>query len=344
MHLILRFLKVFSSHPFLAIGKIGVLPTFIVCLSSAQTQRDTPPKQIDRDSAVHHEPRELTREMYDQLNSLPPPKPTGYFAMDGELDTSAVLLASSGTINLYAAVRGSQLYVATNAAQSQQADMLIFVSLSPRSLRNAPWAKSGKVTEWAAFLGNRKSGSAVGWIDASGSAITSITVDTVGTVLEGVIDFELLTGTSSEAVYLAVGKYQSRDGGTLLGQVPHGNGDGTIDPDEFYELGTGLPFNLGLFSTTLFAGRSVRLNWTIMRETNNHGFEVERKRKGYTKFQTLRNSFVPGHGTTIEPQAYSYTDTTATIGSWHYRLRQIDLDGTVHYGPEEMVNVRKGIK
>ncbi len=81
-----------------------------------------------------------------------------------------------------------------------------------------------------------------------------------------------------------------------------------------------------------------------MRETNNRGFEIQRKRKGDAKFQTLLNSFVPGHGTTIEPQAYPYIDTTATIGSWRYRLRQIDLDGTVHFGPEEMVNVRKGIK
>ncbi|MBM2840911.1 MAG: hypothetical protein HW412_1439 [Bacteroidetes bacterium] len=290
-------------------------------------------------------PHEMTREIYDMLNSLPPPKPTGHFTMDGELDTSAVLLASNGAINLYGAVRGSQLYVATNSAQSQRADMFIFVAVVPGSLRNAPWLKTGQVAAWSAFLENASTRNSRSWYDASSSVLTSITVDTAGgAVLEGVIDVELLTGTSPGTVYLAVGKYQTRDGGTLLGQVPHGNGDGTIDPDEFYELGTGLPFNLGSFSATLFSGRHVRLNWTTLRETDNHRFEIQRRRSRDAEFRTLRNSFVPGHGTTIEPQSYSYTDTTATIGSWRYRLRQIDLNGTVHYGPEEMVNVRKGIK
>jgi hypothetical protein len=107
--------------------------------------RDSTKSRPGKDTMVIDQPKELTHETYDLLNNLPPPKPYGQFIMDGLVDTSATLLASHGGMNLYGAVRGSHLYVATNFAQSQRADMLIFVSLAPTSLRNAPWAKNGQV-------------------------------------------------------------------------------------------------------------------------------------------------------------------------------------------------------
>jgi hypothetical protein len=42
----------------------------------------------------------------------------------------------------------------------------------------------------------------------------------------------------------------------------------------------------------------------------------------------VKNGFVAGHGTTIEPHDYSFIDSTATSGRWYYRLKQINLDGT----------------
>ncbi|MBI4549058.1 MAG: hypothetical protein HY707_13830, partial [Ignavibacteriae bacterium] len=183
------------------------------------------------------EPEELTREIYNRLNSLPPPVPRGQFLMDGQIDTSAVLLTSNGGINLYAALRGPQLYIATNSAQSQGADMFVFVADARRPLRAAPWSKSGQVAAWSAFLGNESTDNSASWYDAAASALTNITVDTTGTVLEGVIDIEYLLGTSPSTFYLAVGKYQTNDGGTLLAQVPAGDGDGNIDAGEFYQFG-----------------------------------------------------------------------------------------------------------
>ncbi len=310
--------------------KIGIL--LVLMLSSVSAQ-------IRPDSSAYREPKELTREVYDRLNNLPPPQPTGYFVMDGTLDSSAVLLSSSGKVNLYAAVRGSQLYVATEAARTQLADVFLFLVFAPASLRNAASAKGGQVAAWAAFLWNRKSDNASGWSDASESLLTSITVDTTGAVLEGVVDFELLTGVSSGEVYLAVGTYKEGDGGKLIGQSPRGNGDGIIDPEEFYQLGTGLPFNLDRFSATSSPDKHVRLNWRTLHEANNRGFEIQRKRYGETTFQTLRHSFVPGHGTTKEPATYSFTDVHTAVGNWRYRLRQIDLDGTTHYSPERSVKI-----
>jgi hypothetical protein len=182
------------------------------------------------------EPREMTPDMHEKLDNLEFPKPSGLFAMDGKLDTSAVLLDSTGRMHLYAAVRGSQLYVATNSARSQGADMFVFVSVAVGEMRDAPMRKTGRVGLWSAFLENRRSDTTANWYDVSASILTNIVDEKVGTVLEGVVDIEYLTGISPKVVYLAVGKYKTGDRGKLLQQVPAGNANGNIDPAEFYQL------------------------------------------------------------------------------------------------------------
>jgi hypothetical protein len=41
----------------------------------------------------------------------------------------------------------------------------------------------------------------------------------------------------------------------------------------------------------------------------------------------------------LEEHHYSYTDSMVPQGVWHYRLRQIDLDGTQHYTESARVEV-----
>ena len=60
-------------------------------------------------------------------------------------------------------------------------------------------------------------------------------------------------------------------------------------------------------------------------------------------YQTLPNSFIPGHGTTVQPHSYSYTDMTASSGRWFYRLKQLDLDGTTHYTEGMQVDVTTSV-
>ncbi len=92
-----------------------------------------------------------------------------------------------------------------------------------------------------------------------------------------------------------------------------------------------LPVQLSSFSAVLQANNLVRLNWTTITETNNYGFEVQKSLGSAQNFETIPGSFIPGHGTTLEPHHYSYVDVTTSPGTWYYRLKQIDLDGTVHY-------------
>lgn len=80
---------------------------------------------------------------------------------------------------------------------------------------------------------------------------------------------------------------------------------------------------------------NVVLNWSTATETNNSGFFVERK-SGNT-FTTL--NFISGKGTTTETSSYSYTDKNLASGSYVYRLRQVDFNGTVSYSPEINVDL-----
>jgi len=86
---------------------------------------------------------------------------------------------------------------------------------------------------------------------------------------------------------------------------------------------------------TSFTGSVVKdgvlLNWTTATELNNQGFEIERSiiNQGWEKI-----GYVPGFGTTTEPKAYSFLDGDVTTGTYNYRLKQIDFDGTIAYSDE----------
>jgi hypothetical protein len=154
------------------------------------------------------------------------------FIMDGKIDSSARLVVSNQNIDLYAGWNGSELYVATQSAQSQGKDVFIFISDSLRNLTNAPWAKVGKVMQWNAFLGNESTNNWSGWFDASGLVQSTAS----STILEGTINLIEEFGYVPSKVYLAIGLYQTQDGGNLQSQCPMGNGNGDIEASEFFEL------------------------------------------------------------------------------------------------------------
>ncbi len=79
----------------------------------------------------------------------------------------------------------------------------------------------------------------------------------------------------------------------------------------------------------------VLLNWTTATELNNSGFDVERNSgEGF-----IAVGFVPGFGTTTEFRSYSFTDSDVQAGTYTYRLKQVDLDGTFEYSDEIEVEV-----
>ena len=72
------------------------------------------------------------------------------------------------------------------------------------------------------------------------------------------------------------------------------------------------------------------VGWRTLSEVNNYGFHVQRKENAAAGFVDLADGFLPGHGTTIEAQEYSFIDRNPFPGECSYRLRQIDLNGAEH--------------
>lgn len=107
---------------------------------------------------------------------------------------------------------------------------------------------------------------------------------------------------------------------------------------------TSLPIQLSNFTGTIVNRGEVRLEWTTLTETNNYGFEVQRSANGGDGYLTLPNGFVPGHGTSLVPHSYSYSDATAGSGARYYRLKQIDLDGTSHYSDRIRLDIIASVK
>lgn len=114
------------------------------------------------------------------------------------------------------------------------------------------------------------------------------------------------------------------------------------DPKTTVTFSLPLPITLGYFNGEV-VGSTVELSWMTVSEINNYGFEVERRHEDSTSYEVLPNSFIPGYGTTLEPQFYSFTDAVPPSGTVYYRLKQIDLDATIHYhGPIEVL-VNNGV-
>jgi hypothetical protein len=95
-----------------------------------------------------------------------------------------------------------------------------------------------------------------------------------------------------------------------------------------------VPVELTSFSS-INEKNDVILNWITATETNNQGFEVQRKTNG----EYDRIGFVEGHGTTTELQNYTFRDKDVNAGSYYYRLKQVDYDGTFEYSGEIAVEV-----
>jgi hypothetical protein len=81
---------------------------------------------------------------------------------------------------------------------------------------------------------------------------------------------------------------------------------------------------------------NVTINWTTSTETNNLGFDIERK---FENNIYVKVAFIQGKGTTTIKQTYSFTDNNLASGSYTYRIKQIDVNGTVHYLKEMNVIV-----
>jgi hypothetical protein len=105
-------------------------------------------------------------------------------------------------------------------------------------------------------------------------------------------------------------------------------------------VNTVLPVELVMFNA--FAQRTgATLVWQTATETNNYGFEIERRAVSYQLSATSwqKAGFVGGAGTSSSPRRYSFVDANLASGRYAYRLKQIDHDGTFRYSSAAEVEV-----
>ena len=98
-----------------------------------------------------------------------------------------------------------------------------------------------------------------------------------------------------------------------------------------------LPVELSLFDVSV-KENAVHLNWETKTEFNSAEFVIQRKCTGReTEWESVAR--VPAHGTSFSPIRYNFIDNIAKAGSYTYRLKQIDNDGSFSYSEVKYVAV-----
>lgn len=101
-----------------------------------------------------------------------------------------------------------------------------------------------------------------------------------------------------------------------------------------------IPVELTAFEADV-VGNTVTLNWVTATELNNSGFEIERK---LIEGAFEKAGFVKGKGTATEINSYSFTESKLQNGTYVYRLKQIDFDGTANYSKEIYLDINVPIE
>jgi trimeric autotransporter adhesin len=89
-----------------------------------------------------------------------------------------------------------------------------------------------------------------------------------------------------------------------------------------------LPITLTRFTATISSENKVKLNWTTATEYNNDRFEIEHSLDG-SNFNLIGT--LDGKLKSTELVEYTFTHESPGAGINYYRLKQIDLDGTITY-------------
>lgn len=95
------------------------------------------------------------------------------------------------------------------------------------------------------------------------------------------------------------------------------------------------PVELSLFNGA-YSNGVVKLKWITETEKNNFGFEIQRK-SDYSNYETI--GFINGNGSTTNRITYYFVDDKLRLKRYYYRLKQMDMDGSIHYSEEIVIDI-----
>jgi hypothetical protein len=207
-------------------------------------------------------------------------------------------------MTIYAAVRGTKLYVATwspgDNGSGFGSDHFLFVSdtLLESATTTAPWAKAGNIAVGPSkpYMAGESTSTYAAWSNVKGP--TSLGKGRLNSkLMEGVIDLVAEFGSLPAEVYVAAVAYGTSDGGGIGSQAPFGNGNNNLEPSEFLRV-------------PVRAVADARLNGTYDILDAARSFAVEQTRLDTLNRPVLRWPVVPGQ--TYQVQSRSALET----GSW----------------------------
>ena len=260
------------------------------------------------------------------------------FIMDGQPDFPGYLVSNPG-MTIYAAVRGTKLYVATwspgDNGSGFGSDHFVLVSnaLLPSATGPAPWGKAGSIAIGGdkPFLAGESTTVYAAWNNTKGPTTLAKARLNSG-VVEGVIDLVAEFGSLPENVYVAAVAYGTTDGGGINSQAPTGNGNNNLEPNEFLRV----PVN---------GVADAKLNGTYDVLDATRGFAVAQTTMDSQGHPVLRWPVVPGKSYQVQNRngldsgnwqnvlaapwtagpaqwEMEFTDTSAPAAGGFYRITQ----------------------
>ncbi len=137
----------------------------------------------------------------------------------------------------------------------------------------------------------------------------------------------------------------TRDGFVVEARIYSGTSDSIIFVDTaaitissdvgiIYNAAGDVPVEMVSFVANSHHGQ-VELTWETATETDNLGFNIYKTAASETERRAVNNGIVPGAGTTLMPQTYSFIDGNVVAGTpYLYWLEQVDFQGTTElFGP-----------
>jgi hypothetical protein len=122
----------------------------------------------------------------------------------------------------------------------------------------------------------------------------------------------------------------------------------TKDGNQIVITNIPIPVELSSFVAHI-QGNNILLQWETRSESNNYGFEIERRCNGEEEkggkgdsasgAGWVKVAFIQGQGTSATPHRYSFADNNVSIRTYAYRLKQIDHNGAFVYSNEIEVTI-----
>lgn len=141
--------------------------------------------------------------------------------------------------------------------------------------------------------------------------------------------------SSNAGAFGMMGRLDFCDSGNVSG---FDSQSGSVGPRTTFCSSRPLPVELTAF-TAEAVNDKVQLRWNTATERNSAKSAVERTDTGEA-FSCVRE--VAAQGNSTAATAYAATDAAPMAGLSYYRLRQVDLDGSVEYSPVVTMNLKAG--